>query len=138
MIYEKSCGAVVFYEDDRSLRRYLVLKMQKGHFSLCKGHVEGAETEQETARREIFEETALKVEFTGDFRETIQYSPYAGAMKTVVFFLARTESTETIAQEAEVAEIFFLPVSEALELLTYESDRDILRKADTVLENRKE
>ena len=134
MIIEKSCGAVVYYEIPGKERRYLILKMQKGHVSLCKGHVEGEETEHETARREIFEETGLEVSFCGDFRETIEYSPYPGAWKTVVFFLAQTPLANTRAQEAEVSEIFFLPLSEALEALTFESDRGVLRKAAAYLE----
>ncbi len=136
MIFEKSCGAVVYYEVPGEERRYMILKMQKGHVSLCKGHVEGEETEHQTACREIFEETGLEVSFCGDFRETIEYSPYPGAWKTVVFFLAQTSSLNTRAQEAEVSGIFFLPLSEALEALTYESDRDVLRKAAAYLEKR--
>ena len=135
MIFEKSCGAVVFREDETAKRRYLILKMRKGHFSLCKGHVEGEETEHETARREILEETGLNVVFLGKFRETIEYSPYSGAMKTVVFFLARTFSETFRAQESEVSEIFFLPLEEALGTLTFESDREVLRKADAALED---
>ena len=62
MIREKSCGAVVFTVQ-KGMRLYLVEHMVKGHTSICKGHVEGAETERETAAREIWEETALKVAF---------------------------------------------------------------------------
>ena len=40
-------------------RYYLVLKSTQGHTTLCKGHVEGNETEHETAIREIREETGL-------------------------------------------------------------------------------
>lgn len=41
------------------MRVFLIEKMAKGHQSLCKGHVEGNETEHETASREILEETKL-------------------------------------------------------------------------------
>ncbi len=36
MIYEKSCGAVIYVEDG-GRRLYLVELMQKGHCSICKG-----------------------------------------------------------------------------------------------------
>ena len=58
MIHEKSCGAAVCRMQDGK-RLYLIETMVQGHVSLCKGHVEGSETEHETARREILEETGL-------------------------------------------------------------------------------
>ncbi len=135
MLYEKSCGAAVFLQEN-GRRLYLVEIMRQGHISLCKGHVEGAETETETARREILEETGLQVSFLEGFRETIRYSPYPGCVKDVVFFVAETASRETVAQLSEVSSIRFLPLEEALSLLTYEDDRRILRAADQFLSDR--
>lgn len=129
MIYEKSCGAVVYVESD-GRRLYLIELMQKGHRSICKGHVENDEDEHQTAEREIFEETGLTVKFLDGFRETIEYSPYEGCMKTVVFFLAEAENTAVTVQEEEVREISWLPFEEALAALTFESDKETLRKAD--------
>lgn len=128
MLREKSCGAVIYtVKDGEPL--FLIEKMQKGHYSLCKGHVEGSETEHETARREIREETALQVEFADGFRERIEYSPYEGCVKEVVFFLARALFTETAAQECEVADIFWLSRDEAVSRLTHGSDKAVLTAA---------
>ena len=129
MLYEKSCGAVISVEND-GRRLYLIELMQKGHHSICKGHVEKDESERQTAEREILEETGLTVRFLDGFRETIEYSPYEGCMKMVVFFLAEADSTDVTVQEEEVKEISWLPFEEALEALTFESDREILQKAD--------
>ena len=61
MIREKSCGAVLFRQGERG-REYLILTSTRGHKTLCKGHVEGEETEHETARREAsLESLAAKV-----------------------------------------------------------------------------
>ena len=133
MIYEKSCGAVIYVEKD-GRRLYLIELMQKGHSSICKGHVEDGETEHQTAAREIQEETGLTVRFLDGFRETIEYSPYNGCMKTVVFFLAEADNTDVTAQEEEVREISWLPFEEALSALTYESDKETLQKADKFLD----
>ena len=84
MNYEKSCGAVI-YTVVNGKRLYLVEIMQKGHTSFCKGHVEGTESEHQTAAREIREETGLEVKFVEGFRQTIEYSPYRDCSKTVVF-----------------------------------------------------
>jgi len=132
MIFEKSCGAAIFVRTPEG-RRWLVERMQKGHSSLCKGHMEGRETEHETAVREIREETGLTVRFLPGFRRTIRYSPYPGCRKTVVFFLAEAEGTETAAQPEEVREILWLPYGEAAAALTHESDRDVLRAAEAAL-----
>ena len=132
LIPEKSCGAVIFAERWGD-RFFLLERMKKGHISLCKGHVEGNETEHDTAAREIREETALAVEFIDGFRETIEYSAFPGSVKTVVFFLARAAGMKTAAQPDEVSEILWLTESEALRTLTYDSDRDVLRKAAAFL-----
>jgi len=132
MIREKSCGAVICFGQGEE-RLYLVEHMVKGHSSLCKGHMEGSETEHETAVREIREETALAVQFVDGFRECIEYSPYKGCLKEVVFFLARASSMEVTAQPEEVASISWLPLTEALSALTHASDRDILKKAAAFL-----
>ena len=136
MKHEKSCGAVIFREDENNRRFYLVLKSTQGHTTLCKGHVENNETERETAAREIMEETGLTVDFLDGFREVITYSPRPGRMKDVVFFLARAHGGGIVCQPEEVAEARFLPPAGALELLTYASDRDILQKAHAFLEGR--
>lgn len=132
MIYEKSCGAVI-YAESGGQRVYLIEQMKKGHHSICKGHMEAGESEHRTAAREIREETGLTVTFTDGFREVIRYSPYAGCMKTVVFFLARAESTNTTAQEEEVSKIYWLPFEKAMAMLNYDSDREVLLKAESFL-----
>ncbi len=132
MKQEKSCGAVMFRENDGS-REYLVLRSVLGHVSLCKGHVEADETEHETAVREIREETALSVDFVENFREVITYSPKPDVMKDVVFFLARVTGGTLTCQPEEVAEAWFAPYDRAVEALTHPSDRSVLQKAETFL-----
>lgn len=135
MILEKSCGAAI-YTGTPGGPRYLIEYMRLGHVSLCKGHTEDGETERQTAAREIAEETGLSVTFQDGFRETIAYSPYDGCQKTVVFFLARADTTAVTPQESEVASIAWLPLPEAIRALTYDGDREILRKADAFLRRR--
>ena len=107
---EKSCGAVIFRQEDGG-RYYLVLKSTQGHWTLCKGHVEGDETERETAIREIREETGLAVGFVDGFREVIAYSPRPGVTKDVVFFLARARGGGSASQPEGVAGARVLPPS---------------------------
>ena len=66
MIYEKSCGAVVYaFHHHKPL--VLVEYMALGHVSLPKGHMEEGETEEQTAAREILEEVSRSVDtFVGE------------------------------------------------------------------------
>lgn len=135
MKQEKSCGAVIFREDENDRRFYLILKSAQGHTTLCKGHVEEKETEHETAAREIMEETALTVDFIDGFRQVITYSPYVGCTKDVVFFLARVTGGTLACQPEEVADARFLPFDAALDSLTHASDRAILQEAHRFLQH---
>lgn len=132
MVREKSCGAVLVREKDGQ-RLYLVLHSTLGHWTLCKGHVEGQETEHETAVREIGEETGLSVCFVDGFRHIITYSPRPDCVKDVVFFLARTGDGPVTCQPEEVAEAAFLPFRDALDRLTHPSDREILEAAEAFM-----
>ncbi len=132
---EKSCGAVLFRQEGPA-HAYLILQSTQGHNTLCKGHVEGRETERQTARREIGEETGLTVDFADGFREVITYSPAPGVTKDVVFFLAAVTGGTLTCQPEEVADARFLPFEKAVEALTYASDRDTLRKAEAFLQGR--
>ena len=129
MKHEKSCGAVVYqFRDGTPL--FLIEHMALGHVSLPKGHVEGNETEEETAAREIREETNLEVRMDTGFRHEISYSPYEGIEKLVVFFAAEAVPGRLVSQECEVSALEWLPYEQAMAALTYDSDREVLRDAE--------
>ena len=124
MKYEKSCGAIIIDND-----KVLVLQQIAGHWGFPKGHVEKGETEAQTAKREIKEETNLDVEINNNFRYTENYSPAEGVEKEVVYFIAQKIGGEIKVQQEEVKEIEWLSFNEALEKLTYENSKELLRKA---------
>ena len=132
MKQEKSCGAVVYRLRNETLD-FLVEHMIQGHTSIPKGHVEGNETEEETAVREIREETRLEVKLDTVFRHEIHYSPYPGIMKQVIFFAAEAQAGEMKNQESEVSFLEWLPAEQAIQAVTYEDDRDVLSHAAVYL-----
>lgn len=91
--------------------------------------MEPNETEIETAKREIFEETGLDVIIDPTFRETVSFSPKRDTQKIVVYFLARAKKYDYTPQEEEIAEIRWVDIVYATNILTYENDKTIVNKA---------
>ena len=133
MTFEKSCGAVVFRNERNNgvLQRYVLMikHSSQGHHSFPKGHVEGGETEIKTAEREVFEETAVKIHINEKFRQPVYYRPKAGVKKEVVYFLAFTRQTEIKPRPGEIAEVDWIPVEKAEELLAHDNDKRVLSLA---------
>lgn len=123
MKLEKSCGCVIINDD-----KVLLVKQVDGHWGFPKGHVEENETEEETAIREVYEETNLQVEIFSDFYKKVTYSPRENVMKDVIFFLARPKSIDTKPQEAEISKVEWVSFDEALNILTYEDTKNILKE----------
>ena len=132
MKHEKSCGAVV-YTMREGIPFFLVEHMTLGHTSLPKGHVEGNETEEQTAAREIKEETNLEVRMDTNFRHEISYSPYPGIMKTVVFFIAQASTFDLVNQESEVSSLEWMDYERAYNAMTYDTDKEVLEHAKQYL-----
>ncbi len=132
---EKSCGAVV-YRMENGEPMFLIEHMVKGHVSIPKGHMEGNETEEETALREIREETNLEVELDTGFRYEDSYYPYEGIYKEVVYFVAEVRGGELKNQEAEVSLLEWLRFDQAVEAVTYDNIREALRGAMAYLKKK--
>ena len=132
LVKEKSCGAVI-YKIENGKIYYLLLKMNFGHTSLCKGHQENGESDEETALREIKEETSLDVKLNTDFKTQIRYSPKELTLKDVYFFLAtpiNNDSTPVDEHDDEVDAFEWCNYEDALFKITYDSDRSVIKKAD--------
>lgn len=129
MTHEKSCGAIVYRKHHGNIEILLIKHVNSGHWSFPKGHVESGETEVETARREIMEETGVDVIIDPTFRETVQYFPRKDTQKIVVYFIAKARNYDFIPQEEEIAEIKWVDIGHATTVLTYENDKSIVNKA---------
>lgn len=125
---ERSCGAVVWHDLENEIKILLIKHKNGGHWSFPKGHVEKNETDEETAKREILEETGLCVEIDNNFKSVVTYSPKKNVMKDVIYFSAKSNSTKIHAQEEEVTDIEWVSAEKAYNLINYETDKDILRK----------
>ena len=123
MIKEVSAGVVVFKDD-----LVLIIKHKNGHIDFPKGHVEGDETLEETATREVFEETGINCRIDSDEKFMITYSPKDGYIKDVYFFIGSYVSGELRPQLEEVEYTKFVKIDEALKIITYDNSRGVLEK----------
>lgn len=129
---EKSCGAVIWRRSGGK-REYLLVRHNGGHWSFPKGHVEGNETEAETAAREILEETGLTAEIHTDFRQQVTYSPKPGTVKDVIFFTAVPTGGREHPQESEISQLGWFSFPQAAERITYATDEEVLLAAEAYL-----
>ena len=135
MRYEKSCGFIAFIEVDGE-NRYLLIKGLNRDIGFPKGHVEGEESEIETATRELKEETNIEVEVIDGFRWHIDYrlTRVPDVMKKTVYFLGRCKNPEAlIYQREELRDAFFLPYDEAVKELSFDSTKQMLKEAEAYL-----
>ena len=128
-----SAGAVLYTVIDGE-RRYVLVREKNGSYGLPKGHVEPGETLAQTALREIREETGLTAALHANDPFTVDEYPIAGGdTKRVSWFVAHYADQTPVADRTQVLGVLVLPIEAALKTLTYNSTREILRKADQEL-----
>ncbi|MCH5324084.1 MAG: NUDIX domain-containing protein [Eubacterium sp.] len=133
MIREKSCGGIVYRKFHGNTEILLIKHIKSGYWSFPKGHVEDGETEEETAAREIKEETDIDVMIDPGFREVVTYSPRRDSVKNVVYFVARAKSFDFTPQEDEIAEIRWIEIDQAHNFLYYDNDKVTANKAKSFI-----
>ncbi len=135
MQFEKSCGAVVFRKYHGNTELLIIKHVNGGHWSFPKGHVEEGETEEETAIREIKEETGVDVIIDSSFREVVTYSPKKETQKDVIYFLAIAKNSNLVPQEEEIADIKWVEISRAHAVLSYDNDRQLVNKVKPIIKD---
>jgi polyphosphate kinase len=101
-------------------------------WSFPKGKLVPGETEAEAALREVFEETGYDAAL-GDELGSVDYVDLDGAHK-VVRYWAMTRRGGTFTENEEVDEARWLPLPEAVAVLSYDRDRALARSLATSLQ----
>ena len=100
-LFRKSCGVLPYRLVDGKPEYLLVFEAFSQCWSLPKGHMEAGETEEETALRELFEETGLTARLDTAHRAVIEYPIAPQGNKQVVFFAGAVRGEPRI-REGEI------------------------------------
>jgi len=146
---EKSIGVIIYREGNGNKsqkikskgRVYLLLHYpgdfhHRDHWDFPKGNQRKGEGDLETAKREVWEETGIgDLIFDLGYKEKIGYF-YKEKGKTihkeVIFYLAKAKQKEIILSEEHIG-YRWLDYEKAIDLLSYESSRELLEKAEKQL-----
>jgi len=112
---------------------FLLIRDPYQNWGLPKGHVERGEAAEQTAVREVLEETGLEELELRATLSTIDWYFRDGVdliHKYCHFFLMETRTAATEPQlEEGITECIWLPLEEALVTLTYDNARAVLEAA---------
>jgi 8-oxo-dGTP pyrophosphatase MutT (NUDIX family) len=130
--HEVSYGGVVVRGDDVIV---IVPRGRRRVLGLPKGGPNPGETPQETAAREVREETGV----TATVRERlgqVDYTYRRGGRpidKTVHFYLCEYEDGDTADHDHEVEDARWMPLADARRRLTYPGERAMIARALSIL-----
>jgi bis(5'-nucleosidyl)-tetraphosphatase len=135
-----SAGGVVFRVTDQGREVLVCGRSSDGLWALPKGTPEPGETLEQTALREVREETGVEVAQDGIVGE-IKYwfsRPQEGVRfnKTVRHYLFHPVGGDTSLHDHEFDDVRWFPVQEALKMLTYTNEARILRMAIEMVDGR--
>jgi 8-oxo-dGTP pyrophosphatase MutT (NUDIX family) len=137
-----SAGGVVYREVDGRIETALCGRENPVRWSLAKGTPDAGESLQDTALREVREETGLEVKIE-DTIGSIEYwfADRDGEIryhKTVHFYLMVPIGGDINQHDPEFDVVKWFPSQEALKNLTYANETEVLRQALALIADRKE
>lgn len=130
-----SAGGVIFRESPEIEVAITERSGSAGVWVLPKGTVEKGESVEETAVREVAEETGLRGDPAGKIGTISYWFVFEGVRyhKFVHFFLLKYTEGSVSAHDWEVAQVAWLPVVSALAKLKHQNERNILEKAASMI-----
>ncbi len=135
-----SSGGVVYRQQNGSLETVLCGRSEPVRWSLAKGTPDPGETLEETALREVREETGLEVQLDSSLGSIEYWFSDRGSEvryhKTVHFYLMVPVGGDTAQHDPEFDVVRWFPVDEALETMAYNNEADVLRRALAVITER--
>lgn len=113
----------------------LLLRKYNGDWVLPKGKVEKGENHEQTALREVKEETGVKasiVKYLGEIHYTYKenWDQQKGVHKIVFWYLMHTKNMDTVPQREEgFVEAKFVHIDRVLDIARYDDEKEIIKVA---------
>ena len=143
MIVEQlvSAGGVLVRQTEGETEVILCGRPNIDLWGLPKGTPNSGESLEETASREVEEETGIKPQIVFKIGTT-QYwftrpNDKARCHKTVHYYLMNPVSGDTFLHDAEYEEVAWFPVNIAIKKLTYDNDVQMVKKAVDIFSKEK-
>ena len=130
-----SAGGVVFQRAERGFEVALVGRSAQGTWGLPKGTPDNGETVEQTAMREVAEETGIRPKMV-DLIGSIQYYFVARGTRfhqTVHVFLMEADGGSLERHDHEYDLVRWFDLDEAIERLSYPNEAEIVRRARAML-----
>lgn len=130
---DKSYGVVAVHDN-----RFLILRQNRGHWGFPKGHKEGNETDEESALRELEEESGIRdcvlLNLPPVSEEyNLVDEDKSDWHKTVKYFIGEVKNSEVAIEKDEIMDYKWATFDEAMETLTYQNTKEVLKKAHEYL-----
>ena len=123
IIEEKACGCIISENN-----KILLIRQISGMWGFPKGHVEEGETEEQTAIREVKEETNIDVQVDSSKRYVMHYKTDKGKYKEVAFFIGKKIGGYLRMQPEEIIEAGWFDYEDALKIISYDNTRDLFKQ----------
>ena len=134
-----SAGGVVYRKKVTGVEVAIIKVGPIVRWQLPKGIVDEGETPEQAAIREVREETGLNAKIESTL-ETIEYWYVSGGKtgkvryhKFVHFYLMKYTSGKTDDHDNEVLEARWVPIVDAIRMLSFKSERELVEKAKELI-----
>ena len=139
---QTSSGGVLFRKENGQTNIALIARRDRSIWCLPKGIIEAGESPEQTAEREVAEETGLKGEIVEKIGEVTYWywskTDRIRYFKTVHFYLMKHLGGNINEHDFEVEEARWFPIDEALQIMTFENERNIVSKATEMLKEKQD
>jgi 8-oxo-dGTP diphosphatase len=134
---EVSAGGVVYRRTENGLEVLICKDAGYHRWVLPKGLVNPGETFEQTAVREVREETGVRARLItalGDPEQYVYMARGVRVYKSVHYFLLEYESGTTDDHDHEMEEVRWVSIEAAMQTLAYDGAKNVLRRAKALIE----